>query len=373
MKRQGRETGISANNQQAIKQVKREKFQEIVKETIGELYSNPRFWDFFKSFNEDSVHDFIIEYASKKAWYLVNGERILSGRDSEHFRFRDIAYLCLWEIQQKKLFNMQSEWRAGLIEIEEIKTTRDFLYWERAIARCPFLEPINAGEVELYKSYLNSDSYCEKNWFYNWQDYDIFRSEGSAEQIVPAWYRYYDEKIGTGYLSLLPDKKGLDEKECFNAWCESFGFDDGDIEDDKQSRPLPNLHLNFETLNFFIQTFESRQVYKYFEAAECPPDHVRGDKELDDAIKILKHAPHHTSLPQVGNWREAIIQAATQIKKEYIISNLSLAWDDYLFRLQSGIAFDESESDHSFQEYYESAMVYRQRISKGQEILANRR
>ncbi len=75
--------------------VRRTRYEELVRDTIRELYSNARYWEFFKGFNEESVHDFITEYASKKAWYLLNGERLLLKKEKEHFRFRELAEKCL--------------------------------------------------------------------------------------------------------------------------------------------------------------------------------------------------------------------------------------------------------------------------------------
>src|SRR5689334_17752666 len=135
---------------------KRERYAEIVKDTIRELYGNARYWEFFKTFNEESVHEFITEYASRKAYYLINGNRLVTKKEREQFRFRDLAENCLWEIQQKKLFNMQVEWRAGLIELNDVEVTRDFYCWEKAIRKCNLITPVSANELSLYMDYLES-------------------------------------------------------------------------------------------------------------------------------------------------------------------------------------------------------------------------
>lgn len=46
--------------------VRRARYEEIVKDTIRELYGNARYWDFFKSFNEESVHDLLLNMLPKK-------------------------------------------------------------------------------------------------------------------------------------------------------------------------------------------------------------------------------------------------------------------------------------------------------------------
>lgn len=353
---------------------RREQYQEIVKNTISELYGNARYWDFFKSFNEESVHDFIIEYASKKAWYLVNGNRILARRDNEQLRYRELAEKCLWEIQQKKLFNLQAEWRAGLKEIDGIQVTRDFLCWEKAITRCPFLEPVTKGELELYMDYIESGSYREKNWLNNWQDYDVFRNEAIGNDQMPAWYRHYDLKRGTGYLMLLPDKKGAEERTYLEAWKSQseFSGDQGFAEDEMLTGPMPNLYLNYETLDFFIKTFETKNLLKYFEAAECRPEDAAREVELQEALRILTRAGNGIQLPTASDWRDAVISGAKQYKNKKLLDNLPVVYENYLFRLHTGIAFNETGDDELYHEYLESALAYRDRVSEGKKLLEGR-
>jgi len=349
---------------------KRAKYEEIVKDTIRELYSNARYWEFFKTFNEESVHDFITEYASKKAWYLINGERIVAKKEREQFRFRDLAENCFWEIQQKKLFNMQAEWRAGLIEIEGIEVTRDFYCWEKAISRCPFLEPVTASELNVYMDYLESGLFAEKNWFYNWQDYESFNNQNSGPDATPAWYRYYDSKFGTDYLLMLPDKKGGEEKKYLKAFRENnpdYNVTD-ETEEEIFSGPGPNLYLNFETLDFFIRTFENKNLLGYFSAAETKPEDANVEAELQDAFRILKRANETVRLPEHEDWKQAVINGAANYKIKRIMANLPYVFDEYLFRIKAGIAFSDNENELVFQEYNSFAIVFRQQVLEGKKL-----
>jgi hypothetical protein len=371
--KQEKNKGVVQRNESEAGQLKRERYQEMVRETIGDLYGNARYWDFFKCFQEESVHDFIIEYATKKAWYQVNGDRILSNRINEETRFRDIAYKCLWEIQQKKLYNLQCEWRAGLVEVEGISTTRDFLYWEKAISHCPFIEPVSLQEYELYCEYVRSGCYQEKNWYVNWQDYDMFRERTDGSELMPAWYRYFDGARGTSYLMLLPDRKGKEERQYLEAWALTHDpSEEPNHEEEKGTgSALPSLYLNYETLGFFIRTFENKTLMEYFEAAESRPEDAIRDQDLDAALRILKHAPVNTTLPPANNWRDSVIQGAREFMLQSILANLSLAFDDYRFRLGAGISHDNCGDDELSHEYFENAMRYRSRIEIGKKICEN--
>ena len=350
---------------------RRARYEEIVRDTIRELYSNARYWEFFKTFNEESVHDFITEYASKKAYYLLNGERILAKREREQFRFRDLAEQCFWEIQQKKLFNMQAEWRAGLIEIDGIEVTRDFLCWEKAISRCPFLEPVKSSEVDLYMDYLESGNYSEKNWFYNWQDYEAFGLSHSGQDVTPSWYKYYDSKNGTDYLMMLPDKKGNQEKEYLKVWREkNSGYNvDGINEEEFLSGNGPSLYINFETLDFFIRTFENKNLLEYFKAAENKPENSATDAELQDAFRILNRANETVKLPEDPDWRQAVIRGAAAYKTKRILANLPYVFDDYLFRKKTGIAFSDNEDEALYKEHVAFAAIFKQQVNEGRKLV----
>ncbi|MBK8416028.1 MAG: hypothetical protein IPL22_16890 [Bacteroidetes bacterium] len=350
--------------------VRRTRYEELVRDTIRELYSNARYWEFFKGFNEESVHDFITEYASKKAWYLLNGERLLLKKEKEHFRFRELAEKCFWEIQQKKLFNLQAEWRAGLIELPGVEVTRDFLCWEKAIATCPFLDPVTPNELSFYMDYLESGMQSDKNWFYNWQDYDTYRHAENCPEAIPAWYRYYDSKYGTDYLMMLPDKKGEEEKLYIREWRkQNSSSQEAELhEEELLTGPGPNLYVNYETLDFFISTFESRNLKDYFLAAELKPEDETNDAELQDALRILSRAGKNVTLPKATDWREAIIAGAAQYKSKRIMANLPFVYDEYLFRLKNGIAQRPTDEDQAYQEYIAFTTLYRHQVNEGRKI-----
>ena len=349
---------------------RRERYAEIVKATITELYGNSRYWEFFKTFNEVSVHDFITDYASRKAYYLINGNRLIHKNEREQFRFREMAEHCLWEIQQKKLFNLQAEWRAGLVEPEGIFTTRDFFCWEKVIRKCTLITPISGEEVNLYLDYLESGQYREKAWFYHWQDYESIRHTPDGGEAIPAWYRFYDSKMGTDYLMMLPDKKGTEEKIYISRWKQFNGkISDGDLQESMMyDGPGPDLQMNYETLDFFISTFESKNMLNYFRAAEKKPGDLRDEEKLQDALRILQRAEKNIALPPAADWKEAVIKGANDYKISQIFANLPIVYDEYLFRINSGIAFTETSEDAVYREYLAYSEQYKHQVKEGKRL-----
>ncbi len=349
---------------------KKEQFESLVREIISELYSNARYWDFFKSFNEESVHDFITEFASRKAWYILNGERAVINKTKEGLCFREMAERCFWEIQQKKLFNLQAEWRAGVIELNGIESTRDFLCWEHAIAACPMLAPVKKHELELYKSYLLSGEYREKSWLYAWQDYDTYKNTVSEYDTVPAWYKFFDQKAGTSYLMLLPDKKGEQETRLIKALKETG--EDSNYEDSSFSHEfpgdLPELSMNYQSLDFFIRTFEGKNILRYFEAIEPTPQDSIAEAELQDALRILSKVNEPVKLPEASDWKQAVIEGARNYKMKQIISNLDGIYEEYLFRLENGISPREVSDRFEYEEQLSMALTYNTRLQKGRKL-----
>jgi hypothetical protein len=292
---------------------------------------------------------------------------MIAKKEREQLRFRDLAEQCFWEIQQKKLFNLQAEWRAGLIEIEGVEVTRDFYCWEKAITKCPFLDPVSSAELNLYMDYLESGLYMEKSWYYNWQDYESYNQLNGGPDATPEWYKFYDSKIGTDYLLMLPDKKGEEEKKFLKAWRETNNEYNalGINEEEITTGSGPNLYINYGTLDFFINTFESKNLLSYFKASEIKPEDDTTEAELQDAFRILNRANETVRLPDDPDWKQSVIKGATRYKIKRILANLPYVYDEYLFRIKTGIAFSESEDDSLYQECVAFTSIYRQQVREG--------
>jgi len=62
-------------------------------------------------------------------------------------------------ILHKKLFNLQLQWRAELVEIPQIRICGDFLFWKKRIRDCPFIDAVTSTEVEIMKRFLVDEQY----------------------------------------------------------------------------------------------------------------------------------------------------------------------------------------------------------------------
>ena len=130
----------------------------------------------------------------------------------------------------------------------------------------------------------------------------------------------------------------------------------------------PALHLNYETLDFFIRTFENKNLLNYFQAAEKKPKDVSDEVLLQDALRLLQKAETNVVLPEADDWRQSIILGAAQYKTGQIFANLPVVFDEYLFRIHSGISFPEPDDMNLYQEYLAFTALYRQQVKEGREL-----
>ena len=204
-----------------------EKFEEEIRveiirqQTEEDLRSNPVYQEFFARFNPGSVESFIRNYARRKAFYLTRGQEYITQEEQSSFRYKMIAEEALWAIQQKKLFNLQCQWRAEQVKLKGLEHSTQFLLLSSNIQHCPYVSPVSRAEMELYIKFLRSGQASMVISYDNWQDYEAFKAEYQAgiipsideveDEQMPAWYRFYDEYMATGPLLDLPDVRG--EKE----------------------------------------------------------------------------------------------------------------------------------------------------------------
>src|SRR5665213_924310 len=96
--------------------------KRIINETYEDLKNNSKYKEYFEQYRPDSIEEFIKSYSQQKGnCWLRHGEMYLKLENDAHNWFRVEADKCLWEIQQKKLFNLQCLWRAEKIQLEGVE------------------------------------------------------------------------------------------------------------------------------------------------------------------------------------------------------------------------------------------------------------
>lgn len=355
---------------------------EIIREqTEQELRVNPAYQLFFVNYNERSVEAFIKNYARKKATYVTKGPSYIKAQEQEQLKYKVLAEEALWAIQQKKLFNLQCQWRAEQVRLKGIEHCAQFQLLSANIQFCPYIHPITRAEINLYIEYLQSGQVGELFWLENWQDYETFKADYLSQQHphendhlsdrIPTWYTFYDMHMGTGVLMGLHDTRGEKEYRYRSAFRRKRA-DQRKHKDNQQGddyRPFLNAYDN-DIIEHFIKEYEDTKVLKYFRAVESVVARFEQTTEIDDAIDILRSADEPVPINGCEDWRDALILAARRYELDQVAKMLPAVFEEYQFRNENNINYDQSDinkkkSDHAF----EMCEIAKNQILKGREVL----
>ncbi len=345
---------------------------------IAHELEGPRYQEFFSHYEEASVRQFIQAYSIRKAQYLQYSPQYLKEQEQNVSDDLVSAMELLWEIQQKKLFNMQCLWRAEKIHIPGVEVVFDFFYWEKNISECPFLDPVTQDEVNLYVEYVNSDFYSEPNPLDSWQDLEGFRKEPYEAGYVamPAWYTFYDNNHGTDELMNMPDIRGDKEKRYLGIKEKMFSEDAYQMMEDAMLCK-PRLEISQPgVLEEFIRKFENRRLLDLFDVYETELRKRAEYGAIESAVEILKNAGEQISIEASADWQTALLNAAYKYEKMQAEKHIRYAYSEYMLRKQSGIsqlptkwAAQEELYSEKLQNYKD--LILRARLEIGEEANFN--
>lgn len=348
--------------------------QELITEIEHELRTHPRYKEFFNKYHPRSVELFINQYKLQKASLIEFGEMYSRMEEQRTLKYAEIAYNKLWEIQQKKLFNLQCQWRAEQIQLPGIEISYDFMHWEKKITECSLISQISENEYDLYREFILSGGFeIESLYDSHWQDYDVYKQEhtdASEGSTKPEWYEFYDNRMGTGALMSLPDIRG--EKELFYIKLQRNHERENNPEkfvpkEDPDKRPSLKYYDN-KVVEEFVEKFEDARINQYHRAVkENKKINIHYDDELNEAIETLNEAGN-IDLDYAGNWRESILTTAKNYRIKCIYDTFESAYNNYLKRLQMGIGFEPLYSEDNIQFVDSIIASYKNRILKGRAL-----
>lgn len=328
-------------------------FTQLEQEFCEEIKNSETAREYFANYRPDSIETFIKSYVSRKV-HLLQCYEYYSGiyheKENSELDYYKKAEEILGVILQKKLFNLQLQWRAGQLVIGEIEIAYDFQFWEKHILACPFIPTITTKELEMMKEYLLSfyeDDGIE-NFYTQWQDYDYITQKDEYGDLdnLPDWYDFYDSRMGTRMLLLLPNLKGA--KEDFYLGISSKPVEEANPSENSPE-PLPYLNSYGESIFDFSKHFEKDKYfsalfkyYKYFEEKERKYPNA---DELKEAVQFLQTADRPVYLKSHLPWDQAILSAMKEYRNTRIVEALDFAYDEYLMMKELGLYKDKSPEE----------------------------
>jgi len=334
------------------------------------LRTDANYAAFFSTYQQESVETFIPAYAKKKAELMTDGKEC-SMYDAYRLLYdEENAHGHLWEIQQRKLFELQCRWRAGLIDLPEVRQTYDFEYWGALIERCPFLPPITQDEYERYMQYLHSDAYEQHLVWHNpWQRYDVLvvNSEEGVEILYPAWYEYCDSLMGAAWKQ-LPDIRGEEERPFRYAARRARADTGTPAQNNKDDRPWISAN-DPKTIETFIRAFESAELIRYYQAVQRAQQRKEADEDIDHVIRHLQKFDEPLPIAEAGDWRKAIFDLAAAMERKVLVRGCERAYDEYVRRQAMNLPQELSLDDDAQQHEEHDRELMWQELQDGKRIL----
>ena len=338
---------------------------KLEKEFERDMLENPAYKEFFSKFQADTIEQFCKNYAAHKRhlleFYDFQIKKLMVPKELE---YREEAETVFELILQKKLFNLQLLWRAEKVSLPEIKLGIDFYFWEKNIHHCSFLEEVSPAEVSAMKQFLSDNNYSAytRHWLCGWQDYDeIMEKDAEGDRdCMPEWYEFYDGRMGTGPLLLLPDIRGNKEdayRKIYFDWARQQPADTTPAEPYVPS--LPYLHGSRENYTEFMNLFENDYIKRahlgYLKEYEPFPDPDYDADAVQMAIWTLEKADIPVYMQGGMIWHEAIVRCAQQYKNTIIAGELDAVYEDYLMKREMKI----SGSSENLKEEYEKDHLHK--------------
>jgi hypothetical protein len=367
---------LPAHLRQEVDEAEREAVARM--EIEYELRNDPKYKKFFAKYAPNDIEEFVKAYARRKVNWVNWGKYYYEHNEDHQLRFYNMAQTCLWQIQQKKLFNLQCQWRAEKIKIPGVTCTMDFHYWEYNIKQCSFLPPITQWEFDMYMEYFQSDDAeiepSETDYDFEWQDYMRFTEEynnpskeDDEDLVLPLWYQFYDNRMGTASLMKLDDVRGEKEGKYIKLYYDHLNKTIPEERSDVRIRSGEEYlsAYNPVLVEKFVRAYEDKQVLRYYlsyEKSHKPMEFV--DELAEMAFKELRDISDLVSIKSNRDWREAIIDAWEEYRRIQILKLLPLVFEDYQQKQTLGISHESEPNPEIEDEVNE----WKNAVIKGREM-----
>ena len=303
-----------------------------------EIETQPQFQAFISKYSDSSRERFVTDYAKAKSEIILELNDL---RDEVHGVYNDFTKFAserIWDIQQKKLFDLQCKWRAEQITIPEIESTWDFKYWERDIKLCTFISPISANDIELYRNFLENSTEDYTDYYDpEWQSYDDFTpdEDGNESDEMPQWYGYHNNITGNGALLSLPDVRGEKEEFYNDIWRRDF------LKAPEEETKPYFYFSDDEDRELFFNEFETKQFVKNYNEYHRLNELIESEESIEDAVRFLLRWHEEIPIKENHDWRKAIIEAKRRFINIKTAEALSSVYDEYKMRQDLSLPHQE--------------------------------
>lgn len=319
---------------------------------------------FFKRFDSASVSAFVEEYLSLKS--LIYHKSYMSEDDSSsRLNVVDDCWQVLLEIQQKKLFKIQSVWRAGKVNLSGVEVTLDFLRLGDDIFNCALISAVTKDDINSYKQYICSEYYKKSDIFCSWQCYELMMHAGLYTGAIPGWYLYDDPDLGSVLNYPKNDVRGNVERQCLAVVA---GKDNRIAYNviENCSNDLPELTTSSLAVLYFAEKFDDKETFLLFQKYFRPESMV--NSEINTEIQAdLRGGSSLTRWLQTTSCQNGDQDHCST--PDQVIASLDDVFAGYKEFVESRLRFPHSVSNQIQVCDLESLKVYKRNVFLGSILL----
>ncbi|GAA4040841.1 hypothetical protein GCM10022409_28540 [Hymenobacter glaciei] len=363
-----------------------------------DLLTNPRYAELFAPYHPEAVARFAGNYASQKFEWQWRGPKAEYSQTEALTQLSEAAYCRLWDIQRKKLFDLQCRWRAGEITHPGLNCTFDFGAYDAAIENCPVLPPISPDELAMYCDFVRQsqdfdadvlDCYHTEAYGLprDWQDYHDLRLHAQEEAAdlpdderragdPPAWYDFHNLRTGHARLLALPDLRGPLEQpylQAYYAHRQAERAAGPPVQPPADARPTFLTVAQQEALEHaLLHQFEPPKLRRQRAAYLAEQAREAADEQVEADFAYLKTLGPDEIVPleAAADWRAALRQAVVETRRHQLLAHLPQVYEAYLLREAQGISHPEADGPQWRSTY---AKGMRESLLDGRELLGQPR
>lgn len=335
------------------------------KEIQKELETKEVYQPYFAQYSAGFKERFIQFYSTHKLDFMQENEAYEIATENRQVYWMNLAYSQLKLIQQKKLFDLQCQWRADKIEIEGVEIIDEIKQWETDIMHCPFLEPVSEEDVELFKQFLQTNNTDIGNIFFNYglQNYEVIKAAYQSENETanfPEYYEFHNGRTGNSVFMSLPDLAGEREDYLYDVYERKIKLEREELlkkpgytvfkADPKQYSSNP-LFVD-ATFDEFIRSYETKTMKAAYKLQQEELENLGTNLEftfLMDAIYKLFDDEANVPFENDVNWKEAIFKTDRKHACKKLIEYLDIAFAEYQLKEQVGL-LDAPKHHHDMKE-----------------------
>lgn len=361
------------------------RLEEIREETYNRLKNSPEVKRFLEPYNS-FFHDlFLQNYATEKSLWTELKAHYLEQQTRTELEMVETARNAIVCLLKKKLRDIRREWGAGLIELPGISTPFDFMLLVDNVFSIDWLPPVTAEEIEILLDFVDQQKGFDLSFQFRYEaenfEIPLLMEEGNDFDQKNSFAAFHSAVSGKENLRVLPDKRG----EEFMRYIRLAAQKEREAKEDQQTNETEEQWQELYNKPFipkeeawfieeFIRQFDDKetlrnfQIYKIYSHKYDPQDEVTGLtnwENVEDIVNHLKNMDVQLPVNAHADWRLALIESWRAYRKTTVKAAIEQVYDEYIFHIQAGIAWQTNEVKPKTRKKVEDLM---EKYRKGMEL-----